>query len=101
MSIEEIKNELLELGFNVNSRGIIFWVDALMYVKNNPLWWDTLDIYEYIAEKYKISIYQAERNLRTAISPAKRNIQEKYNYYRPIKNQTFLNLFKLKLMSEE
>lgn len=94
----EIKNELLELGFNLDSVGIIYWVEAIKYVEEHPLWWDIYDIYEYIAEEFKTSVTAAERNLRTAIKPAKKNIQEKYNYFRPIKNQTFLHLIRFKLI---
>ena len=99
--MNDIKNMLLELGFNVNSIGIIYWVEAINYVLRNPLWWDIMDIYDFIAQKYKISISQVERNLRTAIEPAKKNIQDKYKYYKPVKNCTFLNLIKLENMDNE
>lgn len=99
--MNDIKNMLLELGFNVNSIGIIYWVEAINYVLRNPLWWDIMDIYDFIAQKYKISISQVERNLRTAIEPAKKHIQDKYKYYKPIKNCTFLNLIKLENMDNE
>lgn len=96
--MNDIKKELLQLGFNVDSRGIIYWIDAINYVKEHPNWWDMMDIYDFLAQKYDISIAIAERNLRTAIQPAKKNIQEKYGYYRKIKNVTFLNLIKLELL---
>lgn len=96
--MEEIKNELLELGFNVDSKGILYWVDAIKYIKENPLWWDIYDIYEYLAEKYNTSTANIERNLRTSITPAKKIIQEKYNYPRHIKNSTFLHLIKYKII---
>lgn len=96
--MNDIKKELLQLGFNVDSRGIIYWIDAINYVKEHPNWWDMMDIYDFLAQKYDISIAMAERNLRTAIMPAKKNIQEKYGYSRRIKNVTFLNLIKLELL---
>ena len=96
--MDEIKKELLELEFNADSIGLVYWVEAIRYIKDNPLSWDTMDIYEYIAQKYETTVTRAERNLRNAIAPAKKNIQEKYNYYRPIRNQTFLNLIRFKLI---
>ena len=98
MNKKELKNELLELGFNVDSIGIVYWIDAVEYVKEHKLCWDMLEIYEMLADKYKISIARVERNLRTAIEPAKDNIRKKYNYYKPIRNMTFLNLIKFELI---
>lgn len=96
--MEEMKEKLLTLGFNADSIGITYWIDAIKYIKEHPLWWDIYDIYEYLATKYKISVARVERNLRTAIAPAKKNIQEKYKYYRSIKNSTFLHLIKIELI---
>lgn len=98
MGKEEIKNEILELGFNVDSIGTIYWIEAIRYIKKHPLWWDIYDIYEYIADKYEITVSQAERNFRTAIAPAKKNIQKKYNYSKPIRNSTFLHLIRFKFI---
>lgn len=95
---DDIKQKLLDLGFNVDCIGLVYWVEAIRYVKDHPLWWDVMDIYDYLAQKYDLSISKVERNLRTAITPAKKNIQDKYNYYRNIKNQTFLNLIRLELI---
>lgn len=94
----EIKNELLELGFNVDSKGIIYWIEAIRYVENNPLWENIIDIYEMLSIKYENSVQNIERDMRTAIQPAKENIQKNYNYYKMIKNQTFLNLIRFKLI---
>lgn len=96
--MNEIKQELLELNFNVDSIGIVMWIDAIEYVREHKLWWDILDIYEYLAKKYDSTPSKVERNLRTAIAPAKDSIRKKYNYYKPIKNVTFLNLIKFELI---
>lgn len=96
--IEETKNELLELGFNVDSVGIVYWVDAIKIVKNNPLIWDMCDIYEKVAKKNITTSTKVERGMRTSIEPAKENIQKKYSYYKPIKNSTFLNLIRFKII---
>lgn len=96
--MEEIKQELLELGFNVNSIGIAYWIEAIKCVRDNPKLWDIMDIYEQVAKKCETTISKVERGMRTAILPAKENIQKKYNYYARIKNQTFLSLIRYKLL---
>jgi hypothetical protein len=93
--MNEDKTKLIELGFNVNSRGFIYWLDAINYLDEHPLWWDIMDIYDYVANKHNSTISRVERDMRTAIEPAKKNIQEYYNYTRRIKNVTFLNLLKI------
>lgn len=96
--MKDIKQELLELKFNVDSIGIVYWVDAIKYVKKHPLVWDMMDIYEYVANLHNSTPSRVERGMRTAIAPAKENIQKKYKYYKPIKNQTFLSLIRFKLI---
>ena len=93
-----IKKELLELNFNVDSIGIIFWVEAITFVKNNPLVWRMEDIYENVAKTYNTTYSKVERAMRFAISSAKENIQKKYEYYGKIKNSTFLALIRYKLI---
>jgi len=96
--MDEIKKELLELEFNADSIGLVYWIEAIRYIRDNPLCWDTMEIYDHIADKFNTTKIRAERNLRNAITPAKKNIQEKYKYYRPIRNQTFLNLIRYELI---
>lgn len=96
--MEDIKQELLELNFNVDSVGIVYWIDAIKFIKNNPLVWDMCDIYIHIAKIHKTTNTRVERCMRFAINPAKENIQKKYGYYSKIKNQTFLDLIRFKLI---
>lgn len=96
--MKDIKQELLELNFNVDSIGIVYWIEAIKFVKSHPLDWDMMDLYESIAIMYDTSISKVERNMRFAIAPAKKNIQKKYGYYNQIKNQTFLDLIRYKLI---
>lgn len=98
MKPKEMKKELLELKFNVDSIGIIYWLDAIKILKENPLIWDMCDIYLKIAKKYKVSYYAVEKAMRFAIGPAKKEIQKKYGYYDKIKNSTYLNLIRFKLI---
>lgn len=96
--MDEIKQELLELKFNVDSVGIIYWIEAIKFIKKNPLVWDMTDIYENVAKIYNSTKYTVERLMRYAMSPARENIQRKYRYYGKIKNQTFLDLIRFKLI---
>lgn len=74
--MEEIKNELLELGFNVDSIGIMYWIEAIRITKENPLIWNMMDIYEKIAEKYSSTYPNVERAMRHCIKNAIENIQK-------------------------
>ena len=96
--IEQIKEELIELNFNVNSVGIAYWIEAIKYAKENPLVWNMTDIYENVAKKYNTTTSKVERGMRTAISPAKKNIEKKYKYYNKINNGTYIGLIRYKLI---
>lgn len=87
--MNEIKKELLELEFNVNSIGLIYWVEAIKHIQKNPLCWDVMDIYDYIAKKYNTTGINVERCLRHAITPAKKNIQENTNIISLLKIKHF------------
>lgn len=43
--MNENKTKLIELGFNINSMGFIYWLDAINYLEERPLWWDVLRTY--------------------------------------------------------
>ena len=92
--LNSIKDELLELGFDVDSIGIVYWIDAIKQVNANPLEWSMISIYENVAKKRKTTKGAVERLMRFTMAPAKENIQKKYGYYNAIKNQTFLNLIR-------
>lgn len=96
--MDDIKQELLELKFNVDSVGIFYWIEAIKFVKENPLVWDMTDIYENVAKIHNATKYKVERLMRYAMLPAMENIQRKYGYYAKIKNQTFLDLIRFKLI---
>ena len=55
-------------------------------------------MYIELAKMNKTSYTSIERCLRTAMQPAKINIQKKYNYNSKISNLTFLNLMKYELI---
>jgi hypothetical protein len=93
----KIKKELLELGFCINSKGIFYWIDLIKLAKENPNM-EITKMYIELAKMNKTSYTSIERCLRTAMQPAKINIQKKYNYNSKISNLTFLNLMKYELI---
>lgn len=96
--IEQIKQELLKLNFNVNSKGILYWIKAIEIIKEYPLKLKMTEIYEDIAKIYNTTYSRVERGMRTAIEPAKKNIQNEYGYYKKICNSTFLELIRFKII---
>ncbi len=94
MSEKEIKNEILKLGFNVNSRGVKYWTDAIKLTLESDDTNKIMDIYDYVAKKNNTTRNRVVRIMSYAIKPAQKNIQNKYGYYKEIKNRTFLNLIK-------
>ena len=84
----KIKKELLELGFCINSKEIFYWIDLIKLAKENPNM-EITKMYIELAKMNKTSYTSIERCLRTAMQPAKINIQKKYNYNSKISNLTF------------
>lgn len=91
MNDEEIRNKLIDLGFRASS-GILYWLDAFKYVNVAPNTYHMMEIYDAISLKRHKSVSAIERAMRYSMEQAKRNIQEKYNYYNRIDNMTFINL---------
>lgn len=96
--MDEIKRELIELNFNIDSVGIIYWIKAIRLIQQNPNILNIMEIYKTIGQRYNKSSNAVERAMRVSISTARKNIQEKYNYNREIKNHTFLNLIRYELL---
>lgn len=99
-SINHIKDELLELNFNADSIGIFYWIEAIKIIKKDPrnIEQGMSIIREIIAKKCNTTATRVERDLRTALEPAKKNIQQKYKYYGKVTQITFLNLIRFKLI---
>ncbi len=95
--MEEIKKELLELGFCLNSKGIFYWIELIKLAKENPKM-EITKMYRVVAKMNNTTYTRVEKNLRVAIEPAKINIQKKYNYNNKISNLTFLNLVKYQMI---
>lgn len=95
--MEEIKKELLELGFSANSKGILYWIDLIELGKNKT-GTGIVELYKEIAKTNDTSYTNVERCLRVALEPAKENIKKKYKYNNKISNLTFLNLKRYELI---
>lgn len=92
IEIGEIKSELLDLNFNATSRGFNYWITAILLYTRDFYKKNVEDLYNEIARIYNSTRNNIERGMRTAILPAKENIQKFYNYKGRITNKTFLNL---------
>lgn len=92
--MDEIKLQLIDLGFRTKSIGILYWLDAFKYVKTTPNTYHIMEIYEAIGLKRNRSVSAIERAMRYSLEPAKRKIQQEFNYYKKIDNMTFINLIR-------
>ena len=79
---EQIINEMLELKFNINSKGFNYWVDGIIFYhtfkncKNCKI----MTIYRYIADKYKTSVTNVERVMRSSSEIIKEELEKKLGY---------------------
>lgn len=78
--IEGIREKLIELNFNVSSKGFKYWILLIHeYQKKNK--YTTIEsIYNLIAKIYNTTRDRVERNIRTASKQALPTIREYYNY---------------------
>ena len=78
--IEYIKEKLIELNFNVSSKGFKYWITLIHeYQKKNK--YTTIEsIYNKIAELDNTTRDRVERNIRTASKQALPTIREHYKY---------------------
>ena len=85
----KIKKHLINLGFNVRSKGVLYWVEAIiLYDETKKI----KDIYTSIAKNHNTNIGSIDRAMRTAMKPAIDNIKKMYNYDYKITVKAFLNL---------
>ena len=76
---EEIVNEMLELKFNINSKGFDYWVDGIIYyhtIKDIKI----MSIYRYLADKYNTSLTNVERVMRSSSEIVKEELEKKLGY---------------------
>ena len=92
---KDIKNNLIKLGFKVDTVGFRYWIEAIkIYKQDSWRYGFTMQyLYNEIANYYGSTATRVERALRTTSNNAKENIKNKYGYYGKITNKTILELF--------
>ena len=95
MERQEIKEILLKLKFNINSKGFDYWIQAIhLYTTfNEPIKMTEL----YASLKFDFMVRNescVERALRTASKPAYNEIHKYFNYNGKITNSVILKLFR-------
>ena len=95
MQISTISKLLLNLQFNVSSKGFYYWITAIkLYRKNYYKYYDTIEkIYNDVAKIHSTTRSRVERAMRTAKEPAIKEIQKQFNYHNKITNKIVLELF--------
>lgn len=91
---EEIKQDLIDLQFNVNSRGIEYWITAIELYQNeiHKYSFSMIDMYKVIAKKYDTTYSRVERAMRHAREDAEETIHLVYNYYNKLDTRTVIRL---------
>lgn len=94
MEREEIKQMLLKLKFNINSKGFDYWIQAIhLYTTfNDPI--KITELYKQLAFEYVRKETAIERALRTASKQAYSNIHKYFNYDGRLTNSVILKLFR-------
>ena len=93
MEREEIKQILLKLKFNINSKGFDYWIQAIhIYTTYNNI--PMIDLYEQLSFEFNTTKTAVERVLRTASKQAYSNIRKHFNYDGKITNSVILKLFR-------
>lgn len=77
--IFDIKEKLIELNFNVSSKGFEYWI-LLVYNYRGKRYRTLEMIYRDIASAYNTTRDRVERNIRTASKQALPIIREHYKY---------------------
>lgn len=92
---KDIKNNLIKLGFKVDTIGFRYWIEAIkIYKQDGWRYGFTMQyLYNKVAKYYNSTPARVERALRTSSSNAKEQIKNKYGYFGKITNKTILELF--------
>lgn len=93
MEREEIKQTLLKLKFNINSKGFIYWIEAI-YLYTNYDNVSMKQLYNNLSYDFNTTKTAVERSLRTASKQAYSNIHKYFNYDGKITNSVILKLFR-------
>ena len=93
MERQEIKEILLKLKFNINSKGFEYWIQAIhLYITfNEPI--KMTELYKQLSFEYVTKETIIERAMRTASKQAYNEIHKYFNYNGKITNSVILKLF--------
>lgn len=85
---------LLKLNFNVNSKGLEYWIKAIEIYKKNKYksTFNMMILYEVVGSYFNTTGSRVERALRHSRLNATKNIQTYYKYNGKITNKTVLEL---------
>lgn len=95
MERQEIKEILLKLKFNINSKGFDYWIQSIhLYTTfNEPI--KMTELYSSLAFDFMARNESCiERAMRTASKQAYNNIHKYFNYGGKITNSVILKLFR-------
>ena len=93
MEREEIRQILLKLKFNINSKGFDYWIQAIhLYTTYNNI--PMIDLYKQLSFEFNTTKTAVERSLRTASKQAYSNIHKYFNYDGRLTNSVILKLFR-------
>ena len=95
MERQEIKEILLKLKFNINSKGFDYWIQAIhLYTTfNEPI--KMTELYSSLAFDFMVQNESCiERAMRTASKQAYNEIHKYFNYNGKITNSSILKLFR-------
>ena len=94
MERQEIKNILLDLNFNISSKGFEYWIQAIhLYTTfNEPI--KMSELYKQLSFEFATKETAIERTMRTASKQAYNNIHKYFNYDGKITNSVILKLFR-------
>lgn len=93
MEREEIKQILLKLKFNINSKGFNYWIEAV-YLYTNYDNVSMKELYNNLSYDFDTPRTAIERALRTASKQAYNDIHKYFNYDGKITNSVILKLFR-------
>lgn len=96
---EQLRQELYKLGFKPDCKGFEYWIYALNYFRENRgKRFNMETLYEEIAVQFKKTRITVERNMRTAVGDARKNISEKYMIYIRLTNSRILYILGREMM---
>lgn len=94
MEREEIQEILLQLKFNINSKGFNYWIQAIHYYTTFKDNIKITEIYKQLSFEHLTKETAIERAMRTASKQAYNNIHKYFNYGGRITNSVILKLFR-------